>query len=283
MQVYPRRAFAVAVSSVLVVSIAGFGPGGTASAAPAPEPRGFAPTATKLVVTNDTSVSRESPHASPGSKLKLVVRNTPGHRKKVYLKFTVPSSLLADHGRIESAVLKLRAADTSGARVAVRGTKRVSWTQENLNFTKAPRGLAKIANLVRHPGGISSANVTSYVRAAGRYSFQLRTKAGVSKFYSSESRRTPPTLVVTVIRPTSPPPTTPPTNPSAKALLGMSAPDNLWAARVSEVGSGLEARRLFFTGFGANISKAQEACNAGTYPVMSFKTGGPSLGSGCRR
>jgi hypothetical protein len=56
----------------------------------------------------------------------------------------------------------------------------------------------------------------------------------------------------------------------------MSAPNNLWAARVSEVGSGLQARRLFFTGFGANLGLAQQACDAGTYPVMSFKTGGPS-------
>jgi hypothetical protein len=54
--------------------------------------------------------------------------------------------------------------------------------------------------------------------------------------------------------------------------LGMSAPDNLWAQRVSEVGAGLEARRLFFTGFTASISKANEACAAGMYPVMSFKT-----------
>jgi hypothetical protein len=53
----------------------------------------------------------------------------------------------------------------------------------------------------------------------------------------------------------------------------MSAPDNLWAQRVSEVGSGLQARRLFFNGFTASISKANDACAAGMAPVMSFKTG----------
>jgi hypothetical protein len=57
-------------------------------------------------------------------------------------------------------------------------------------------------------------------------------------------------------------------------MLGMSAPNALWSQRVSEVGPGLEARRLFFTGFTANIGLAQQACDAGTYPVMSFKTGG---------
>jgi hypothetical protein len=56
-------------------------------------------------------------------------------------------------------------------------------------------------------------------------------------------------------------------------MLGMSAPNQLWDQRVSEVGAGLEARRLFFLDFGSSISMAQQACNAGTYPVMSFKTG----------
>jgi hypothetical protein len=53
----------------------------------------------------------------------------------------------------------------------------------------------------------------------------------------------------------------------------MSAPNKNWDQRVGEVGSGLQARRLFFTGFDANIDLANEACADGTYPVMSFKTG----------
>jgi hypothetical protein len=58
-----------------------------------------------------------------------------------------------------------------------------------------------------------------------------------------------------------------------KALLGMSAPANLWDQRVQEVGPGLQARRIFLSDFGASLSKAQEACNDGMYPVLSFKTG----------
>jgi hypothetical protein len=58
-----------------------------------------------------------------------------------------------------------------------------------------------------------------------------------------------------------------------KALLGMSAPLQFWDQRVSEVGSGLQARRLFFTSFGASLGKATEACHDGMYPVISFKTG----------
>jgi hypothetical protein len=53
----------------------------------------------------------------------------------------------------------------------------------------------------------------------------------------------------------------------------MSAPLQFWDQRVSEVGSGLEARRLFFTNFDASLSKATDTCNAGMYPVISFKTG----------
>lgn len=67
---------------------------------------------------------------------------------------------------------------------------------------------------------------------------------------------------------------TPPPPPAKKALLGMSAPADLWDQRVREVGPGLQARRIFLTGFDASLSKAQEACNDGMYPVLSFKTGG---------
>jgi hypothetical protein len=58
----------------------------------------------------------------------------------------------------------------------------------------------------------------------------------------------------------------------------MSAPVDLWDQRVSEVGTGLQARRLFFTSFDATLGKASEACDAGMYPVMSFKTGSYSWG-----
>ena len=71
-------------------------------------------------------------------------------------------------------------------------------------------------------------------------------------------------------------PTKRPAASSGKALLGMSAPLQFWNKRVSEVGAGLQARRLFFTSFDASLSKAQDTCNAGLYPVMSFKTGGYS-------
>jgi hypothetical protein len=53
----------------------------------------------------------------------------------------------------------------------------------------------------------------------------------------------------------------------------MSAPNSLWAQRVSEVGAGLQARRLFFADFGSSLSLATTACNAGMTPIMSFKTG----------
>jgi hypothetical protein len=58
---------------------------------------------------------------------------------------------------------------------------------------------------------------------------------------------------------------------TSKALLGMSAPNSLWSQRVSEVGTGLKARRLFFSGFAASLSLATTACNAGMTPIMSFK------------
>jgi hypothetical protein len=59
-----------------------------------------------------------------------------------------------------------------------------------------------------------------------------------------------------------------------RALLGMSAPNNLWSQRVSEVGAGLQARRIFLSSFTASLSLATTACNAGMSPVLSFKTSG---------
>jgi hypothetical protein len=57
-----------------------------------------------------------------------------------------------------------------------------------------------------------------------------------------------------------------------RALLGMSAPNGLWSQRVSEVGAGLQARRIFLSSFTASLSLATTACNAGMSPVLSFKT-----------
>jgi hypothetical protein len=61
--------------------------------------------------------------------------------------------------------------------------------------------------------------------------------------------------------------------PAPKALLGMSAPSASWAQRVSEVGQGLEARRIFVSSLTGSLSLATQACNAGMRPILSFKTG----------
>ena len=58
-----------------------------------------------------------------------------------------------------------------------------------------------------------------------------------------------------------------------KAKLGMSAPAGTWDKRVKEVGSGLQARRIFLGSFTASLKMPTQACQAGMYPVISFKTG----------
>jgi hypothetical protein len=58
-----------------------------------------------------------------------------------------------------------------------------------------------------------------------------------------------------------------------KAKLGMSAPVEVWDKRVKEVGSGLQARRIFLSSFNSSLSMPTKACNTGMYPVISFKTG----------
>lgn len=69
----------------------------------------------------------------------------------------------------------------------------------------------------------------------------------------------------------APPP--PPVPNVGKARIGMSAPANLWDQRVAEVGPGLEARRLFY-GLGDDLKLAQQAVDAGLYPILSFKIPG---------
>jgi hypothetical protein len=58
-----------------------------------------------------------------------------------------------------------------------------------------------------------------------------------------------------------------------KAKLGMSAPVGAWDTRVREVGSGLQARRIFLNSFTSSLALPTKACHAGMYPVISFKTG----------
>jgi hypothetical protein len=337
MQLSSSRTTAAMLSAAVAVSVAGAAI--TVSAASAAPGASSSLTVTKIRASSDGSVSREMPAWSSGAGHLLVVRHTARAHKVAYLKFVVPQGLLSEGGRIESAVLTLKSPSGPKSKVSVRTTNNAAWTESSLDFANAPRGGATIAALVRHSGRVSSADVTSHVNAAGTYTFQLSTRAGVSRFYSSESSLKVPKLTVTVRRPkpkpapttpapttpapttpapttpapttpapttpapttpapttpapttpapTTPAPTTPaPTTPAPttvppsspapvapKALLGMSAPLQFWDARVSEVGAGLQARRLFFTGFDASISKAQATCDAGMYPVMSFKTGG---------
>jgi hypothetical protein len=61
---------------------------------------------------------------------------------------------------------------------------------------------------------------------------------------------------------------------TGKALLGMSSPAGVWAARVKDVGPGLQARRLFYTSFTASLSLAQTAVKDGMTPIMSWKVPG---------
>jgi hypothetical protein len=63
-----------------------------------------------------------------------------------------------------------------------------------------------------------------------------------------------------------------------KAKLGMSAPAGSWARRVKEVGSGLQARRIFLGSFTQSLTMPAKACHAGMYPVISVKTGSYTWG-----
>jgi hypothetical protein len=65
-------------------------------------------------------------------------------------------------------------------------------------------------------------------------------------------------------------------------LIGMSAPADVWARRVAEVGAGLAARRIFADlggGAGSQLQLVEAAHEAGLMPVVSYKVGGDIAGA----
>ena len=73
---------------------------------------------------------------------------------------------------------------------------------------------------------------------------------------------------------TPPPPPPPPPNARRRSSdVGAGQPLGPAGPRI---GPGLQARRLFFSDFNASLRLAQEACDAGMYPILSFKTGSHS-------
>jgi hypothetical protein len=69
---------------------------------------------------------------------------------------------------------------------------------------------------------------------------------------------------------------------TAATLIGMSAPADVWGQRVSEVGPGLGARRIFADlgdGPTSQIRLVEEAHAAGMLPVISYKVGGDVAGA----
>lgn len=68
----------------------------------------------------------------------------------------------------------------------------------------------------------------------------------------------------------------------AAALIGMSAPAEVWGQRVGEVGAGVAARRIFAdlaAGPSSQLRLVQEAHAAGMLPVVSYKVGGDVAGA----
>ena len=74
----------------------------------------------------------------------------------------------------------------------------------------------------------------------------------------------------------------PPTPVPGNTLVGMSAPASVWDSRVSAIGAGLAARRIFADLAGGptdQIKLVEEAHAAGMMPVISYKVGGDVAGA----
>jgi hypothetical protein len=91
-----------------------------------------------------------------------------------------------------------------------------------------------------------------------------------------------PSPTPTTAPPTTAPPTTPTPTPvgTGAPMIGMSAMQ--WAQRLSEVGPGVSARRIFAdlgAGASSQIKLVEEAHAAGMLPIISYKVGGDVAGA----
>jgi hypothetical protein len=76
--------------------------------------------------------------------------------------------------------------------------------------------------------------------------------------------------------------TTPPPTPGPTTLVGMSAPANAWDTRLSAVGGGVAARRIYAdlgAGYLSQMKTVEQAHADGMMPVISYQVGGDVAGA----
>ena len=128
-------------------------------------------------------------------------------------------------------------------------------------------------NVLRLFGGVAGAGIVG-----------VSSVSGLAPSFASPDTRE-------LRHPSSTPSSTPTPAPApvvaaGTTLIGMSSPASLWAQRVSEVGPGLGARRIFAdlaSGATSQLKLVEQAHAAGMLPVISYKVGGDASGAASGR
>ncbi|WP_210650921.1 DNRLRE domain-containing protein [Nocardioides sp. SYSU D00065] len=270
--------------------------------------------ASDLAPVADSHVDARSASANFGDSRVLEVDGTAGRRKHAFLEFTVPA--LASGERLDAVELRLHplTASPRGITVHRSGT---GWDEDALTWRSMPTertllgtsdalraGTAEVVALDAQritPGRTLALRVETSARKTltfGSREARAATRPVLSVTVADAPDTTPvPTPVPTTPVPTTPVPTTPvptppvptpapgseafpPAAPVAPKVIGMSAPDSLWDARLREVGAeGVTARRVFaeLTASGSSqLPLIRRAIADGMMPVISYKVADPA-------
>ena len=238
--------------------------------------------------TADAHVDAAYASSNRGDTDILLVDGREESTKHAFLKFTVPT--VSSGETIDTVSLRLDPRLSSDQGIVVRRTGN-GWAEDTLTWMNQPGEgtLLGFSNALRAgitedidldpseilPGQVVSLRIDTWADA------QL-------PFVSSEAWGSAgPILRVTTTTdadPGTPPapgetPVTddswPPVEPVARKIIGMSAPDHLWDARIDEVGAdGVNARRIFADLSASGSSQLpliREAVDAGMTPLISYK------------
>jgi hypothetical protein len=234
----------------------------------------------------DTYVDSLYRHKARNTSTKLVASHS-GHRSKTALvKFRVPA---VPAGYVRTATnLHLTVKKTTGSRLVVRSLTR-GWNARTVSYRHSVVAGKRVASprVAAHQRYVD-VNVNRGL-TPGRVTFSLSAKRGTTVLKSLETgARSAPRLVFTYTlkaassTPTSTPSSTATPAPTGAVKIGMSAPSAQWSQRVSEVGTGLTARRIFADlaqGGDDQKSIIDATFKAGMMPVISYKLGGDAAGA----
>jgi hypothetical protein len=245
------------------------------------------------VASSDAHVNARNASSNYGHTPNVKVDGRTGRTKRAFLKFTVPAIPAGQN--LNTVTLRLTPGTSSAQGVSVYRTG-TDWAERTVTWANQPteRTLLGSSDALRSATTETIALDADQVTPGQVLSLRMETLAQAALLFTSSegATTTRPVLRVTtttastptiVVDPPVVPPTAtsfPPAEPGTPKVIGMSAPANLWDARIQEVGTnGVRARRIF-----ADLSESgssqlpliRKAIADGMTPVISYKVPNPA-------